>query len=487
LTNAVGKLRKAIGDQSRSPRLIETISKRGYRLKVAPTAPGERRPTQALVGRAGGRWGRARRAALVAGVVALGAGAYLYWGGSPGPPAPEVAREGAASIAVIPFDWLGDEASQAFFAEGITLDLITELSRLPGLLVIAPGTMLGYRETAHEDRAIAAELGVQYLIRGAVQRIGDRVRIHVRLLDSERGRTLWAERFAGDAGGLFRIQDEVVRGIASALPVRLQAAPLRVERGAATASIAAYEEFLRGRERYGRMTPEDNRIALSHFQRAVEMDPGFARAHAGLALAGSRLAIDGWTEDPEGALGESMAHADRAAAIDPTLPEVHFVRGQVELFRGRRQEAAEEAAAAIRSDPNYADAYALLAWVLNYSGRPDRALVALAEARRRNPGSSASYREIAGEIAFTQGLYGQAALELQAALERNPTHTRARLWLAASLARLGQREEAAWQVQELLSLNPELSLSRLVHAFPLADPEHCASLARSLAELGLPE
>lgn len=109
----------------------------------------------------------------------------------------------AASVAVIPFDVLGEDSSQTYFAEGITLDLITELSRIPNLLVIAPGTVFSYRDTAADDRTIPAELGVRYLILGAVQRIGDRVRINLRLLEASRGRTLWAERFAGKTGSLF--------------------------------------------------------------------------------------------------------------------------------------------------------------------------------------------------------------------------------------------------------------------------------------------
>ena len=261
--------------------------------------------------------------------------------------------------------------------------------------------------------------------------------------------------------------------------------PLR--RSGATKSIAAYDEFLRGQERYGRRTPGDNRVAQLHFERAIALDPSFARAYAGLALTWSRLAIDGWATDADKVLTKAAEYARKAAAIDPSIPQIHFVRAQVELFRGKHERAAAAATAAIELDPNYADAYALLAWILHYAGRPDHAWSALGEALKRNPNSAASYREIAGEIYFTTGRFQQAAKEFEAALERNPAHMRARLWFAATLLRLGQDEEAAWEVQELIAINPDFSLSRMLLAFPLKDPYQLDALTAALAQLGLPE
>ena len=176
----------------------------------------------------------------------------------------------------------------------------------------------------------------------------------------------------------------------------------------------------------------------------------------------------------------------RHRSIHPSPRSTSCV-AQVELFRGRHNSAAAAATTAIELDPNYADAYALLAWILHYAGRPDQAEPTLAEALRRNPSSSASYREIAGEIYFSTGRYGKAAQEFEAALERNPAHMRARLWLAATLTKLGQHEDAAWEAQELLTINPEFSLSRLLLAFPLKDPQQLDALTGALSQLGLPE
>ena len=488
VTNTVAKLRKALGDNPRKPRVIETIAKRGYRLQIDPVptdgnvAPGTPRVTE--------KFGSLRRRPLLLFVPLIAAAfvaAVFTWRSADEPVMTRPGEDAGASIAVIPFDVLSEDSSQDYFAEGVTLDLITELSRLPGLLVIAPGSVFGYRDVEADDRAIASELGVHYLIRGAVQRMADQVRINARLIEASSGRTLWGKRFTGDTAKLFEIQDEVVEGIATALRTRLAAPVVPLARSGATRSIAAYDEFLRGQDRYGRRTPEDNRIARAHFEQAIALDPGFARAYAGLALSWSRLGIDGWTSDPEEALSRAATLADKAASIDATVPQIHFVRAQVALFRGRHDRAAEAAATAIELDPNYADAYALLAWILHYAGRPDQARPALSEALRRNPASSASYGEIAGEIDFATGQYRAAVREFEAALERNPAHARARLWLAATRIKLGQEEDAAWEVQELLAINPDFSLSRLLLAFPLKDPYQRDALTGALAELGLPE
>ena len=175
----------------------------------------------------------------------------------------------------------------------------------------------------------------------------------------------------------------------------------------------------------------------STFERAIELDPAFARAYAGLAMAHSRDAIDGWTCDPVTVPGARCRAGGQGRRMDPSLPQVHFVTGQVDLFRRRHVQAIEAAQRAIRIDPNYADAFALHAWTLNYAGRPGEALTALEKAMRLNPRPPASYLEILGEIRFVQGRYGESASTFQRVLDVNPDYTRARMWLVAALAHAG--------------------------------------------------
>jgi adenylate cyclase len=262
LTNAISKLRRALEDNPRQPRFIETIAKRGYRLNVSPTPiAGDVAAGTATRGTKVARQPLRRSWVLAGALLAALTGLLAVWFWESSEPTIPSSSEGdrAIPLAVIPFDVLGDDPSQTYFAEGISLDLITELSRVPGLLVIAPGTVFSYRDTEADDRRIASELGVRYLIRGGVQRIGERIRINVRVLDTDGGQTRWAERFVGEAERLFRIQDQVVQGIARGLPGRLELPERTADRRGATESITAYDEFLRGLDYFGRRSPE-NRV-----------------------------------------------------------------------------------------------------------------------------------------------------------------------------------------------------------------------------------
>ncbi len=483
VTNAVGKLRKALQDNPRQPRVIETIAKRGYRLLIHPTYEAAGPPggdaTVAGIGR------RTSLGILLLAMATL-VGALLLWRNDGSDPAKGSIAPVTPSIAVIPLDTLGEANTERYFAEGITLDLITEISRVPDLLVMSPDYVFGYRQGSVDDRTVGTETGVSYLVRGGVQRSAEQLRINVRLVETKRGVTLWAERFDGKPDQILQIQDRVVSGITNALRTQLGRSFPVPQRDNVVRSVAAYDAFLRGQERYNRRNPADNLEARGHFEHAIDLDPTFARALAGLALTWSRQAIDGWTDAPDDALSKAYELANAAASMDAKIPQVHFVLGEVLLFRRQHEQAATAASTAIELNPNYADAYALLAWVLNYAGRSNQAIEALQQARKRNPNSSASYHEINGEIHFAAERYRQAVDEFQATLARNPTHLRARLWLAASYWKLGQHDHATWEVQEVLNIHPSSSLAHLPRAFPLKDPRQLDTLTEALRQAGLP-
>ena len=483
VTNAVGRLRKALQDNPRQPRVIETIAKRGYRLLIRPTFEAADPPGDDA--NIFSKWRRIVLGILLLGMTGL-VGALLLWRNDDSDLADKPITSVTPSIAVIPLETLGDANTESYLAEGITLDLITEFSRVPGLLVMSPDFVFGYRQGRVDDRTVGTETGVSYLIRGGVQRSAERLRINVRLIETKRGSALWAERFDGKPDQILQIQDRVVSGIASALRKQLGRSFSVPKRDNVFRSVEAYDAFLRGQERYNRRNPADNQEAQGHFEHAIDLDPTFARAFAGLALTWSRQAIDGWTDAPEDALSKAYELANTAASMNANIPQVHFVLGEVLLFRGQHEQAATAASTAIELNPNYADAYALLAWVLHYAGRSDQAFEALEEARKRNPNSSAAYRVINGEIHFAAQRYQQAVDEFQATLARNPAHLRARLWLAASYWMLGQHEQATWEVQEVLNIHPGSSLSHLPRALPLKDPRQLDALMDALRQAGLP-
>jgi adenylate cyclase len=358
---------------------------------------------------------------------------------------------------------------------------------LPGLRVIAPGSVFGYRGDDADNRRVARELGVGYVVRGSVQRSGDRVRINARLVDPSDDRALWAERYDRALADVFQIQDEVTAGIAAALQVELGPADRVSLARRSTVSVAAYDHFLRGLDHYGRRSKDDSELAKAELREAIAVDPGFSRAYATLGLTYAREASEGWSDSVMQDLERAAELVAAAAAIDATVPQVHFVQGLVELFRHRHTQALEAAERAIALDPNYADAQALRAWILSYAGRPDEGLGALDKAIRLNPRIPASYWDVLGELHYVQGRYGETVEALERALEANPAHERARIWLAAAYAQVGREEDAAWQVAEVLSLDPAFSLAGMQLAFPFKDPRDLERLFDGLRRAGLPE
>ena len=493
VTNTILKLRRAFGDDARNARVIETIPKTGYRLiaEVTPAAESHRETRAAAITSAPKRGKGLRLPLILAGGMSLIL-CLLWWvwyqpGG--GRPTAEPARDSPdrPALAILPFRNLGAAPQQDYFANGITADLITDLSKVSGLLVIAPGSVFAYKDSDAGPRQISAELDVDYVVVGSVQRSGELLRINVQLIEAKQEQALWGERYEGIMGDIFSVQDRLTAAVISALKVELEPREREFLARRPTASVAAYDHYLRGLEAHGHRSRDQNLLAKEHFLRAIELDPQVARAYTGLALTHSRDAIDGWTETPSQSLERAAELAQQAVRMNPSLPQVHFVSGQVDLFRHRHEQAIEATRRAIRVDPNYADAYALSAWVLNYVGRPHEALAAMERAMRLNPRPTASYLEVLGEIRFAQGRYNESVSVFESVLDINPNYTRARMWIAAALAHAGAGERAEWETIELMVLNPNVSLSRLGFAFPFKDERVLESLLEGLKKAGLPE
>lgn len=488
---AIAKLRRVFHDDAREPRVIETLPKSGYRLiaQVTRATEGERRT--AVSSDIKGKPALRQRALPLKWIASLGVAVLLlsFWSvldrnsqdhasSSPLPERP--------SVAVIPFGNLGKAPDDDYFANGVTADLITDLSKLKGLLVIAPRTTFAYSDSGTEQALVPSGLDVDYLVTGSVQRLEQALRINVRLIEARGRRALWGERYAGGLGDVFVMQDQIATAVVAALEIELAPDEQKQLASRSTASIAAYDAYLRGLEAHGGRSESQNLIARRHFNEAVALDSEFAAAYAGLALTYSREAIDGWTSSPSKSLERAAQYAERAAGMDSLLPQVHFVTGQIRLFQGRHAEAVAAAERAIEVNPNYADAFALLAWTLNYAGRPEKAILALNMATRLNPRPPASYLEILGEIYFAQARYRDSANIFQNVLDINPAYLRARLWNAAALVRAGSRDLAEWEIEEALVASPQLALKRLASAFPFKDPRLQDTVLSSLRYAGLP-
>ncbi len=522
ITNAVIKLRRALGDDSRAPRIIETISKHGYRLiadvgpvaepaiggreaaddtgPVLPTRPkttsAANTPSSAAAANTAITVSMAtqpRRLLLTGGLLALALGVAaiaLYVMLEPAGSKPRDGLEQAeapwrVSIAVLPFDNPTDDASQDYFANGITEDLITDLSKIAGLLVVARNSAFAFQNSTEPAETIGRALGVRFLLRGSLRREGEHLRLNVRLVDSRDGRALWAERYDRQLTDVFVVQDELTAQIVSALQVELGPADRRRLARNHEASIAAYDELLRGNDFYGRRSFDDNELAKEHYRRAIERDPKLARAYSALALAYTAEAFDGWEHGDPHAMERAAALVEQASALDPTVPQIYFVGAQVALYRRDYAEAIRQAERAIALSPGYADAFAMLARVLNYAGRPTEGLDEMERAMRLNPMQPSIYRMLRGAMHYFEGDNTKAIDDLEQAVPMNPTLPLLRSWLAAAYAGAERIDEAQWEVAELMALNPGFSLEHVRTVYPIRDPAYLERLIADLREAGL--
>ena len=391
------------------------------------------------------------------------------------------------SIAVLPFDNLSGDPQQDYFADGITEDLTTDLSRISGLFVVARNSSFAYKGRSVDLRTVAEELGVRYVLEGSVRRVGTQLRINAQLIDGESGGHLWAERFDGTMADVFELQDHVNRKIVAALEVSLTAADeQRIERVETTVP-EAYDMLLRGVEKYNLFTIDSVLESRQLFERAAELDPGYARAYANIALTYASAVNFYWADDREEAIRLGLEYADKALALDDSIPQIYLTRSILYLSQRQHGAAMEAAKRTVEVHPNYADGYATLAFIASYSGELQTGLDAIEQSRRINPQGTGVYLSVKGRILFLMKRYQEALVPLQEAARRNPAFDRNHLNLAATYAELGRIEDAAWAVDELLAINPDITLSgeREVNLYLReSDLEH---MLGALRKAGLPE
>jgi adenylate cyclase len=386
-------------------------------------------------------------------------------------------------IAVLPFDNLSGEPEEGYFSDGITNDLITDLSRFPELAVIASHTVFAYKGKPVKIAAVARELGVRYVIEGSVQRAAGIIRINVQLIEAATGRHLWGERYKRDMHDLFAVQDEIVRAIVAIVAERVEDSERERTKRKPTESLEAYDHYLRGREVWYRWLPEANRQAQEHFRAAIALDPNFARAHGSLAFVLVQAALGGWTEAPEACLQEARDLAEKAVALGPSDFENHEHLGLAYLYCRRFDRSLACYERALELNPNSADLLADLADTLVHVGRTAEAVARIEQARRLNPICPDWYDWVLGVAAFHDGRYEEAL----AALTRVDNGTNLlRCDLIATLVRLGRMDEAQTIAREILAQQPSYRLAAEALR-PFKDPEVLRAFAADLRRAGLPD
>ncbi len=413
--------------------------------------------------------GQARRMRyVVVGVLLLGAVlvAVLLGMRDPAPPAgletaePTTAGSERPSIAVLPFDNLSGDPQQDYFADGISEDLTTDLSRISGLFVVSRNSSFAYKGRSVDVRTVAQELGVRYLLEGSVRRAGDQVRINAQLVDGVNGGHVWAERFDGNLADVFALQDEVNRRIVAALEVSLTDAEENRFDRVETTKPEAYDALLRGIELYNTFTAESVAESRKFFAQAAAIDPDYARAYANIALTHATEVNFFWSKNREESIRLGLEYAARALELDDSIPQIYLTRSILYLSQRQHQTAFEAAQRTIEVHPNYADGFATLAFISSYSGRFEAGLEAIDRAMRINPQGTGVYLSVKGRILYLMKRYEEAVPLLEDSAERNPAFDRTHLTLAALYAQLGRFEDAAWSVDEALAINPEITLHK---------------------------
>lgn len=479
LTSAIIKLRKAFDDDSRHPWLIETLSKKGYRLIAPVVEPG--RAASAAPGPE--RVRRSRRRVAVIGLAAVAVvGVVAAWL-SLYRPAPPAAR--TPSIAVLPFANLSGDRNFEYFSDGITEDITTDLSKLSGLVVIARNSAFAYKDQPLALKSVAEALGVRYVVEGSVRRTGTDLRITAKLIDSETGSHLWTERYDRQLQDVFAVQDDVTRNIVAALALTLSEKEKESVARRSTSSIEAYDLLLRGQSLYARSTKENNAQARELYQRAIQLDPAFGRAYAALAITHADDFRYGWSADPAISIKTAVETARHAVTVADSIPQTFGALGYVYVTNKQFDEGVAAAERAIALDPNNADAHTTLAYGRVYQGRPQEAIALVRKAMRLNPRYPTQYPSILGRSYYHAGQYREAIDTLRHALELNPIRTPPRLYLVLSHVALGDLDDARWEAAEILVHAPGFSVGSVDHTLPVADSNELARMKDDLRRAGL--
>jgi TolB-like protein/Tfp pilus assembly protein PilF len=383
-----------------------------------------------------------------------------------------------ASIAVLPFTSMSNDPEQETFADGLTEDLITDLSRNAGLFVIARNSSFAYKGKSVDVRQIAHGLGVRYLLEGSARRAAGRVRINVQLIDAAGSGHVWAERFDRNLEDIFAVQDEVTAKIVEALIGRLTALPVRNR----PKSMEAYDLCVRARI-LTEHSPQAAREAHLLLQEAIRIDPDYAEAHRWLAL-NRFMAWAHWGEPIDANRSMAVATAERAVALDPNDAGCRWIFAMVLAYEGRWQESDAEYATAFALDPNHADAWAHLSDISFLRGRAAEGLEQIEKAFRLNPYLASWYFWLLGQAQYAARQYGAAVSTLR---KEDTYRTGSRRILAASLAQLGRLEEARRETEMFLLSNPHFTISHWASTQPFQDAAMREHFIDGYRKAGLPE
>ena len=460
LTSHINGVRKAIGDSGKEQRLIRTVSRKGVRFV------GELQ--EELSARAPVTTPNIASETLT----------------------PALALPESPSIAVLPFRNLSGDPEQDYFADGVVEDIITALTRIRWLFVIAHNSSFTYKGKPADEKQVGRELGVRYVVEGSIRWSDNRVRITGQLVDAAAGTHLWTERFEGTLDDIFELQDRIATSIVGAIASQLERAEIERARRKPTGSLSAYDTYLRAMPHLHRGTREAIDEALPLFYKATQLDPEFASAHAMAAWCHFWRKINGWMTNRPQEIAEGVRLARLAVELGKD-DAVALTRGGHALahLAGEMDGAIALVDRALVLNPNLAAAWFLGGFLRTLNGDPDAAIEFLTRAMRFSPLDPEMFRMQAG-MALSHLLaerFDLASFWAQQAFRELPSFLAVVAVIAASHALAGRTEQARTAVEHLQKLDPTFRVSSLEGWIPIRRPEHLARFATGLRQAGLPE
>ncbi|MGO9328699.1 MAG: adenylate/guanylate cyclase domain-containing protein [Steroidobacteraceae bacterium] len=409
---------------------------------------------------------------------------------TPEKPSAQLALPDKPSIAVLAFQNISGDVEQEYFADGMVEDIITALTRMSWLFVIARNSSFTYKGKAVDVKQVGRELGVRYVLEGSVRKAGNKVRITGQLIDASTGVHLWANRFEGELEDIFDLQDEVTTSVIGAIAPKLEKAEIERAKRKPTENLAAYDYFLRGMANIYQGTKEGNLEALQNFQQAIDMDRNFAAAYGMSAYCYVWQKANGWLLDEERATAETERLARKAASLGADDAIALCQAGFALAFMARDlDDGMALVDRALVLNPNLATAWRFSGYIRIFLGEPNLAIEQLERAARLSPLDPLTFIVHNGIATahFFAGRYEEAHSWAQKTVRLNPNYVLACVMAAVAAVLAGRDEEMRKAVGRLLELAPTFKISNYKNAWPLRRPEDTATFERGLRLAGLPE
>ncbi|MER9049261.1 adenylate/guanylate cyclase domain-containing protein [Mesorhizobium sp. M0923] len=409
----------------------------------------------------------------------------LYRVGFDSPVLPQVEAKRSISkpsIVVLPFSNMSGDPEQEFFADGLTEDIITELSRHHELFVISRNSAFVYKNRAVNVREVAEKLDVQYLVEGSVRKIGDRVRVTVQLIDTANDAHIWADKYDRKLVDIFAIQDEVTAAIAATLPGRVEAAQRDQLARAKPANMAAYECVLAAKVLHHRSTIADNERAQTLIERAVTLDPDYAHAHAWRACILGQAWVHNWCEDRDAVWNNIMAALDRALALDNNDADVHRILAAVNVNNNELTTARYHQERALALNPNYDLVVVQQGELLTWLGRPEEGIEWIRKAMQLNPHHPERFWSHLGKAHFAARQYGEA---IEAFMHLSTMDSVQHAFAAACYGWLGDEIAAAAHLGKIRTLDPQFDLDSFIATLHYAQESDVQHVREGLLKAGI--